>query len=53
METKYIPAVVGDTMISALKFTSDKWTDKDLAFDTREEAILWLKNNGHEDKKVV
>lgn len=53
METKYIPAVVGDTMISALKFTSDKWTENDIAFDTREEAIQWLKDKGHEDKKVV
>lgn len=49
---KFIPAVIGDTMIGAL-YWRGKFTDEDLAFDTFDEAILWLKNNGHEGKTVV
>ena len=52
MQTKYIPAVVGDTMIAALKWIG-KFKDSDIAFDTKEKAIEWLKNNGHSDKKIV
>lgn len=52
MQTKYIPAVIGDTMIGACKWVG-KFTDTDIAFDTWDEAILWLKNNGHSNKTVV
>ena len=49
---KYIPAVIGETMIGAI-YWKGKFTDKDVAFDTFEEAIQWLKDRGHENKNVV
>lgn len=52
VETKYIPAVIGDTMIGACKWIGE-FTDKDIAFNTWEEAIKWLKDRGHENKIVV
>lgn len=49
---KYIPAVIGETMIGACKWIG-KFTDKDIAFNTWEEAIQWLKDRGHKNKTVV
>ena len=52
MKYKYIPAVIGETMIGAI-YWKGKFTDEDVAFDTFEEAIQWLKDRGHENKNVV
>jgi len=50
--TKYIPAVIGDTMIGACKWIGE-FKNTDLAFDTWDEAVRWLKDQREHQNKVV
>ena len=44
MQTKYIPTVIGDTRIGACQWISNEWKYTDIAFDTWDEAVRWLKD---------
>lgn len=51
-KTYYIPVTINEDCISVAKFQRDK-APCTPAFNTFKEAMQWLKDNGHGDKKFL